>query len=59
MQQKVADDVGKLLNPNHSVLLKAAGTSGEMASGYLPIIFFDGKIHCSCHLLLINYLNLG
>ncbi|WVZ10597.1 hypothetical protein V8G54_015127 [Vigna mungo] len=31
--QKVADDIGKLLNPNHSVLLKAAGTSGEMASG--------------------------
>ena len=41
MQQKVADDVGKLLNPNHAVLLKAAGMSGEMASGYLPIIFFD------------------
>ncbi|XP_047173130.1 transcriptional corepressor LEUNIG-like [Vigna umbellata] len=33
IKQKVADDVGKLLNPNHSVLLKAAGTSGEMASG--------------------------
>ncbi|XP_027918066.1 transcriptional corepressor LEUNIG-like isoform X2 [Vigna unguiculata] len=33
IKQKVADDVGKLLNPNHAVLLKAAGMSGEMASG--------------------------
>nr|XP_007154930.1 hypothetical protein PHAVU_003G159500g [Phaseolus vulgaris]ESW26924.1 hypothetical protein PHAVU_003G159500g [Phaseolus vulgaris] len=31
--KKIADDVGRLLNPNHAVLLKAAGTSGEMASG--------------------------
>jgi len=59
MQQKIADDVGRLLNPNHAVLLKAAGTSGEMASGYLPIVFFDETIHYSCHLLLIIYLNLG
>ncbi|KAK7347449.1 hypothetical protein VNO80_21979 [Phaseolus coccineus] len=33
IKQKIADDVGRLLNPNHAVLLKAAGTSGEMASG--------------------------
>nr|XP_007154931.1 hypothetical protein PHAVU_003G159500g [Phaseolus vulgaris]ESW26925.1 hypothetical protein PHAVU_003G159500g [Phaseolus vulgaris] len=33
VKQKIADDVGRLLNPNHAVLLKAAGTSGEMASG--------------------------
>jgi len=56
MQQKVADEVGKLLNPNHAVLLKAAGTSGEMASGYLPIFSWMRKfiIHVIYYGLFIS-----
>nr|KYP55670.1 Transcriptional corepressor LEUNIG [Cajanus cajan] len=33
IKQKAADDVGQLLNPNHALLFKAAGTTGEQATG--------------------------
>ncbi|KAL2961971.1 hypothetical protein AAZX31_17G116300 [Glycine max] len=33
IQQKVIDDVAQLLNPNHALLLKAAATTGEQATG--------------------------
>ncbi|CAJ1944384.1 unnamed protein product [Sphenostylis stenocarpa] len=33
IKQKVDNDVGQLQNPNHAELLKAAGKSGELASG--------------------------
>uniref|UniRef100_A0A0R0JUX7 LisH domain-containing protein n=1 Tax=Glycine max TaxID=3847 RepID=A0A0R0JUX7_SOYBN len=35
IQQKVVDDVGQLLNPNHASLLKAAVTTGEQARGQI------------------------
>ena len=32
IKQKVADDVGHLLNPNHALLLKAATAIGKQAT---------------------------
>ena len=52
MQQKVVDDVGQLLNPNHASLLKAAVTTGEQARGCVPIVFFDENTYYSCLLIL-------
>ncbi|KAK7388758.1 hypothetical protein VNO78_23585 [Psophocarpus tetragonolobus] len=33
IKQKVADDVGQFLNPNHALLMKAVATTGEQATG--------------------------